>query len=127
MLLVTVGLAAYCMRKSNKEAGADNVQPVVELGSKDHEHQLDVAAGVESRLGLEPAVDNNPHLPAAGQAGDGYGNLDNAATTYVRRQVAGQRRIWWLGRAVLCCVVAVVSVLFLPSPTRAASAPNVVH
>ena len=109
-LLIAVGLMAYCMRKTNKESGADNVQPV-ELGSESHKHQIDVAAGVESRLGLEPSADKNTHLPATGQAGAGYGNLDDADTTYVVRQVAAERG----------------SVPVLPSRTRAVSAPNVVH
>ena len=73
-LLIVVGLAAFCMRKSNKEAGADNVQPV-QLGSELHDDQIDVSLGVEPK--------------------DDFGDLKDAATTYVRkrRQMAGHSAI----------------------------------
>jgi len=77
-LLIVVGLAAFCMRKSNKEAGADNVQPV-ELGSQSHDRQVDVSLGVEPK----PGMDDNTRMPAPSspKKGAGYGNLDDEATT----------------------------------------------
>ena len=85
-LLIVVGLAAFCMRKSNKEAGADNVQPV-ELGSQSHDRQVDVSLGVEPK----PGMDDNSRVPAPSspKKGAGYGNLDDEATTYVGRQPWG--------------------------------------
>ena len=105
-LLIVVGLAAFCMRKSNKEAGADNVQPV-ELGSQSHDHQVDVSLGVEPK----PGMDDNTRMPAPSspKKGAGYGNLDDAATTYVGRQP-------WLALVGCCCA------LLFPVPNRAVSA-----
>ena len=81
-LLAVVGLAAFRMRKSNMESGADNVQPV-ELGSESHDRQIDVSLGVEPK----PGMDDNARVPAPSSpkkgAGYYYGNLDDAQTTYV--------------------------------------------
>ena len=64
-LLAVVGLAAFRMRKSNMESGADNVQPVQ----------------------VELKLDDNTRVPAPSSpkkgAGYYYGNLDDAQTTYV--------------------------------------------
>ena len=64
-LLAVVGLAAFRMRKSNMESGADNVQPVQ----------------------VELKLDDNTRVPAPPSPNKGagyyYGNLDDAQAMYV--------------------------------------------